>query len=540
MKKGVPTPSPDRARPSIRSILLVLNLLVLLLPLGGIYFLRIYENELVRQTESELIAQAAFIGAVYQHEVSGLLAKTHRSAESFGRKVPVPKAEDGFFKPVPATLDLARDLVHPPRPDGVLPGQTPDPLAMDAGVEISPVLREAQRTTLSGIKLLDANGVVIAGQNELGQSFAGIEEVKTAMEGRHQSLLRKRVLNDKPPPLGSISRGADINVYVAFPVFLKDQLIGVVLVARTPMDIQKALYAKRNEIGLAALFVVLLAVAMSVFTSYTITRPMAALMAQSREIALGNQAPSFRVQTPVTREIASLSDSFARMAEALESRSQYIRQFATHVSHEFKTPLTAIQGAVELLREHPDDMPESQRSRFLSNIAQDTDRLKRLVNRLLELARADVVAPSGARADILKVASLLSQRYRDYSLMFSINNQTGLERLEVPVSPEILETILCNLLDNSLQHGASRVEMTLRLDGNALECRIQDDGSGITEANRKNLFTPFFTTHREKGGTGLGLSIVKALLASVHGEVVWTPSEAGACFTVRFPSCERD
>ena len=76
-----------------------------------------------------------------------------------------------------------------------------------------------------------------------------------------------------------------------------------------------------------------------------------------------------------------MSQSFSEMARSLEHRSEYIRNFAAHVSHEFKTPLTAIQGAIELLEEHSHDMPAEQRARFLHNISLDAERLKRLVDR---------------------------------------------------------------------------------------------------------------------------------------------------------------
>ncbi|TIW91434.1 histidine kinase dimerization/phospho-acceptor domain-containing protein, partial [Mesorhizobium sp.] len=90
-----------------------------------------------------------------------------------------------------------------------------------------------------------------------------------------------------------------------------------------------------------------------------------------------------------------LSAAFLDMAQKLQARSDSIQTFATHVSHELKSPLTAIQGAAELLRDSGEAMDEAERKRFSNNIVTDAGRLNLLVRRLLELARVENLAPSG-------------------------------------------------------------------------------------------------------------------------------------------------
>jgi signal transduction histidine kinase len=91
-----------------------------------------------------------------------------------------------------------------------------------------------------------------------------------------------------------------------------------------------------------------------------------------------------------TREMAELSQAFLDMAQKLQARSDTIRTFATHVSHELKSPLTAIQGAAELLRDGGAEMDQTQHRRFCDNIVTDTDRLNQLVRRLIELAIREI------------------------------------------------------------------------------------------------------------------------------------------------------
>jgi len=228
-----------------------------------------------------------------------------------------------------------------------------------------------------------------------------------------------------------------------------------------------------------------------------------------------------------------LSQSFSEMARSLEHRSEYIRNFAAHVSHEFKTPLTAIQGAIELLQEHAHDMPAEQRERFLHNIALDAERLKRLVDRLLEMARADVLDPAAGKTLLAPLIEGLKSRYQDSGLLISFADHGN---SAVKVVPEVLEMIFTNLIDNSRQNGAKRVDIRVDNAGKNISVLVTDDGHGISQANADQIFTPFFTTHRDEGGTGLGLGIVRSLLKAYGGDVVLQPADRGAKFVLTIPA----
>lgn len=511
---------------NLHSVLLMVSLIALLLPLLGLHFLKIYESALVRQTESELISQSAFIGAAYKKEISDLLIHELRSPYRYGNQLPRMHREE-FYQ---ASIDLTRDKLLPPRPGG-MPGPAADPLAAQAGAQISPILQDAQKRTLSGMKVLDYRGIQVAGQQEMGMSFANLPEVQQAFRGLPKSTVRKRILHGKRPSLSSNSRGADINVFVSAPIIMNDRLIGVVLVNRTPTDLAKALYAKRKDILWGTMIILLVTLGIAGITSYTITRPIYALVAQARKIEEGDMKAAEPLENPVTREFAILSESFAGMAKTIEHRSEYIRQFAMHVSHEFKTPLTAIQGSIELLQEHIDEMPPEQRDRFLNNIAQDTERLKRLVTRLLELARADTLMPVSGETGLLQVLEPLVERYKDLGLKIALENPAGRE-LHAAIAPDALEAVVTNLLDNSRQHGADQMRIGIIPQENTVHIRLQDNGTGITPANAAQVFTPFFTTNREKGGTGLGLSIVQSLLKAYDAQIQLLPDSPGAVFLI--------
>ena len=514
----------------LRSIFLAVSLVVLILPLGGIYFLRIYENELVKQTELELISQAAFISALYKREIE-VLAEQPKSRD-YGIRVNAPPPEDGYFRPVRAELDIRTAEIRPRPQEAQKTDQRADPIALEAGRRVSPLLLDAQRTTLSGVRILDHQGVVIGGRADIGLSFAHLEEFQRAQMGQYASLIRERPIRRPTRAFASISRGTGIRVFVAFPILADSRLLGVVLLSRTPQSILEHLYNQKEKVFVLASIVLALAVALVIFTSYAVARPLHGLIQQTKRFAKGEKESMEPLKSPITVEVALLSESFAEMARALESRAEYIRNFAAHVSHEFKTPLTGIRGAVELLQEHEDDMSPEQRARFLRNVAQDTDRLQRLTDRLLEMARADVIDPTPGTTDLKVVLDDLGRRYKQQDLQISVGNA---DRMRAVIAPEICETVLTNLLDNSRQHGADRADITLSRADGEIQLLIADNGSGISSANAKHIFESFFTTRRDQGGTGLGLAIVQSLLKAYRGKISLETTTMGAAFRVTLP-----
>ena len=530
----------------LRTILLLINLVVLVLPLGSIFVLRIYESALIRQTESELIAQGAVIAAAYQTDYA-LLAGHHDprargdvAALDYGNPLlwhPPQNGESGPWRPRSAQLDLADDQVRPPAPDPLTADTAADPLAQSLGHELTPVLRGAQLYTLAGIRIVDYSGIVVATTSEdLGASLTNREEVTRALQGEPVSLLRWRG-NEEAGLLESASRGAHVSVLVAQPIVREGRVLGAVLLVRTPANIKQALLGKRTALLRGALVLLLVVLALSLFTSLTISRPVHALIEQARRAARGERGAVTPLRHAGTREIHELSETIAAMAATLESRAAYIRDFAAHVSHEFKTPLTSMQGAVELLREHAAEMSAAERERFLGMLAADANRLERLVRRLLELARADVLQPRHEQAAVADVVGAVAMRQRELGLEVSFDNQAPGAR--VAIAAEILDSILGTLCDNARQHAGANARVSIRCVADAAARQLlidfSDNGPGISPGNAAKVFEPFFTTARERGGTGLGLSIARSLLAAHGGGIVLMPAQQGAAFRLSLP-----
>lgn len=512
----------------LRSLLLGFALLLLLIPLGSLYLFRMFENELVLRTELELIAQSAALGALYRQQ---LLEMAGEVGEPLG--LPLASVEggcDAYYQPIRPVLDLADGGPLPPRTEAVATALQANPLVLRVGERLQPVLRDTQQVTLAGMRVLDWQGIVIAGRDELGQSLAQVEEVAAALQGRYAASIRQRISDEPPPALSSISRGTGIRLFTAYPVRHEDRLLGVIYLSRTPENILRVLYQQQGRVIWPALLILGLALLLAGLLAALIVRPLGRLMRQTEQVAGGDGGLVEPIVHPGSYEVARLSESFARMANALNQRARYIEQFAAQVSHEFKTPLTAMQGALELLLEH-DDMPWEQRRRFLDNLLADTQRLRALVGGLLELARADNLQAGQETAALAPILDELRQGYGPRGL--AVKWSPALSDLRLRIAPSALRTVIDNLLRNSLEQGADRVEIGLEArDANRARLAIKDNGQGISPPNRERVFTPFFTTRRGQGGTGLGLGIVRSLLKGYQGAIELGEGSAGAVFLV--------
>ncbi len=547
-------------RPRVRTVLVAVNLAVLALPVGGVLVLRLYESTLIRRTESELIVQGAHVAAMYREAVRHELAARPAGVgpgDYGGPLEPDPEPlrwRDGVvlprrhgradpFSPVPASLDLATHQVLPRPEDARTPAVPADEVAVAAGQIVTPVIEDAQGITLAGIRVVDPQGTVVATTGtELGLSLAHRVEVQRALAGLHVSLMRERVSDEPPPPIDSLSRETRVRVFVAMPVVDGDRVWGAVVLSRTPMSMRQSLYRVRwyMPASLGALLAVVAFI--SLLISRTIARPMRELIGQTERVARGERGAATPLQRPGTREFEQVSEAVARMATALEQRAAYIETFASNVSHEFKTPLTSIHGTVELLRDHLDEMTPEERGRFLDNLEADAERLDRLVRRLTELARADMLRPGDELVEVRPVLEAAVAQIAGKGLAVRIEGDDG--GATVRMSREVLESIVGNLLDNARQHGGEGVQVLVQLGrgqgpvGDQVKIGIVDDGPGISEANLARVFDRFFTTARETGGSGLGLAIVQTLVEAHGGKIGLRSRPPHTEFRVTLPVTE--
>jgi signal transduction histidine kinase len=501
---------------------------VWLLPLGLFSLLRVYDVYLLRQTEHQLIAESVVVGESFRDAYLRSLGRTtddHHPPRGQGAS----GSSDAHYAPVEAMIDFAQEVL-PREHESLIHAQPSGSAAEQAGRSIEPVLRRAQTFNLSALRVLDERGCVVATtRSEAGMCLVHKPEVRAALAGRYSAVLRERVSDEPPPRLGDIRRRGTVRVFIALPIWSDGRVIGVVRASRTGLDALSSLWANRRGLVWFALISVLLVIGVSLAFSAAIARPLSRLTNAARAVARGESPESIATSGSVPREIGVLQQVLFQMADRLSRRADYVQEFASQVGHELKTPITAIRGAAELLAHGLDEMPSADRQRFCGNILEDAQRMERLVNRLLELARLENERPEQAQAidAVSSVQRLIERHGARVSLEYS--GEPG----AIAIDPELLTSALGNLVENALRHGGDApVRVLLSRSDQRLRIDVIDRGPALSEANRKRLFERFFTTERDRGGTGLGLAIVKAI-AEARGGRVWATFDAeGTTFSL--------
>lgn len=221
-------------------------------------------------------------------------------------------------------------------------------------------------------------------------------------------------------------------------------------------------------------------------------------------------------ETPVhfgTPEFSQLGRSVLQMTDVLRGREAVLRSYADHVTHELKSPLSAIRGAAELLED--ETLGSSDRAQLLSNIALATKRMEDL----LSGQRAFAAAHEPLGEGVCRLSNLAAE-WPDVDVVAD-----G----EVPLREDIMMLALGHLRDNAIVQGATVLTLSLHKD----RMVVADNGPGVSIGNRDHIFEPFFTTNRDGGGTGMGLAIVRRMLAA-HGASINLLDDPGACFEIRF------
>jgi signal transduction histidine kinase len=509
-----------RRGPSIAVLLLGANLFVLSLPLASLVLWRAYDLYLLRQTERQLINQSVVVGEAFREawwQERGITADEPR---------PPDRAGDRFVAIEPV-LDVLGEIT-PHQPVELRAEQpAPDSPERRAGARIEGLLQRAQIFNLSGVRVLDAAACVVASTGaQSDQCVVPLPEVARALTGQYAAVARRRAPPDPLPPLGDIRSRGSLQVFTALPVFSDGRVIAVVTATRTGLDALSSLWQIRRGLLVAGLVGMTLIGLVSALFARAIARPMHAITNKAKAVAAGDPEGGFVLRGFTPAEIRSLSEALDVMTRKLRAQAEYVADFATTVSHELKTPIASIRGASELLADF-EGMDREQRQRFLGNILLDTERMDRLVTRLLALAKIESAAalPSG-KLRVVGFCQALVQRYGS-----AVELVLEAPPAELEIAEEHLGSAIGNLVDNAVRHGLGRpVRVTLGAVGGRLLVVVEDHGGGISPGNQARVWDRFFTTERDRGGTGLGLSIVQAIVRARRGEVSFETSAAGTRF----------
>lgn len=262
-------------------------------------------------------------------------------------------------------------------------------------------------------------------------------------------------------------------------------------------------------------------------------RPVEAIRA--RVAAMSDRDLDQRVPVPATRdEIGRLATTMNALLARLQGAQSVQRQFIADASHELRSPLATITAGLDLVHSRND-----RDAARLTAMREEAQRLDRIIDDLLLLARADErgLSPRSADVDLDELVYTEQLRLREISRL-----QIDVDVVAVRIRGDRsqLARMLRNLVDNAVRHSNGRIAIRLRPQAGGAVLEVADDGPGVPVADRDRIFTRFvrLDTARDRaaGGTGLGLAIVAEVVAAHGGgvEVLDHPG-GGALFRVRLP-----
>jgi signal transduction histidine kinase len=265
----------------------------------------------------------------------------------------------------------------------------------------------------------------------------------------------------------------------------------------------------------------LAAIAVALLLGPWIARPLREIGAAARRIAAGDYGARVPARGP--SEVASLADSFNRMASSLEEGQRLRREFIANAAHELRTPLTNLKGYLEGLR---DDVLPAERATFES-LLEETDRLGRLAAGLDTLAAGDAgrEPPRLEDVDLVRAVraavSLAAPGFERAGVSLEVDLPT---QATVRAAPDDLAQVLNNLLQNAARYtppgGLVGVRAERRADD--VVVTVSNSGAGIPPADLPHVFERFYRVDKARtgdGGAGIGLAIVQQLVGASHGQV---------------------
>jgi two-component system, OmpR family, sensor histidine kinase ChvG len=484
----------------IRVRLLAVNLIVVLVPLIGLEFARVFERQLLDGLERDMLNQATLVRVMLEAELE-------RDAD-----LTSPLTEPLLARAAQRTRTRIRLVL----PDVGVVADSHRNGPPEGPEHQAPILARGQALAVTDVRQL-------AGPIGIEAPIPKRKEIVTALAGARATATR---FASDPPA---------VFLFLAEPVRHGGKVVAAVYVTRSTHPVLMEMHRVRR--GLIWVFAATLGLTaiVTLALSLSISRPLERLSRAARRITRGDLG----VAVPLGGggEISELATEFDQMTRRLEARQRYISEFAADVAHELKSPLTSIRGAAELLAEGADDDLEARR-RFLNNIRLDATRLDRLVSRLLELSRIDASEQLPEAVDLKAMIERAVARSEGPETPITLSFEATLASIMARESD--VETALSNLLDNAQRFSPEGQAVSLVVSGpgedGMLRLRVTDWGPGILAEHAPRVFDRFFTTDAERDGTGLGLAIVKSV-ATAHGGRVSFESQPGrTCFELCLPT----
>lgn len=372
------------------------------------------------------------------------------------------------------------------------------------------------------IYLTDLNGTVLyhTDPSQIGADYSRWRDVSLTLRGEYGARTTRIDPEDDTSSL----------MYIAAPVYQGDQLAGVLTLAKPNASLHPFITLAHGYFWQRGGVILFGALLLGAGMAFWLNRSVRRLVDYVERVRHGE-----RVSPPqlADKELARLAAATEAMRREIDGKA-YVEQYVHTLTHEMKSPLSAIRGAAELLQEG--DVPAPMRERFLANIDGESLRLQRLVDRLLSLAGVEKrqALEQTETIDLAEIAAIeleakrpLAER-KNLTLQLDTGSDCALEGDRF-----LLEQAISNLLDNAIEFSlpGGTIAIQIGASDTALSLRVRNDGPAVPDYALGRVFERFYSLPRADGqrkSTGLGLSFVREIARLHHGRVsLYNRAEGG-------------
>lgn len=368
------------------------------------------------------------------------------------------------------------------------------------------------------IYITDANGIVIYDSQGIatGQDYSRWNDVYLTLQGKYGVRSTRSYEGDSNSS----------TMFIAAPIYYQatpsqqQKLIGVVSIGKPNSSVQPYIQRAEDQLLRQAAWITLLSLFLASLVAYWLKHSIDRVRKYAQALAPVNQTPYFRS----AKELNQVAQAVENMREKLEDRA-YVEHYVNTLTHELKSPLTAIQASAELLKE---DLPLNDQQQFASHIHGQSQRLKTLIDRMLLLTRLEK-SKHQIEIQSFNLSQLIQHVLDQHASQIHAKKVQCLLDIEADCTIQAdrfwLQQTIANLLDNALDFSAESAKILIQLhrqNHQQIQLQIFNEGEWIPEYALTQIFDTYFSLPRpitQQRSSGIGLSIVKQVIEQHHGQI---------------------
>jgi len=376
------------------------------------------------------------------------------------------------------------------------------------------IYRKKKQKIGTNFYLTDSSGIILfdsAIPQRVGKDYSAVMDVKRTLAGKYGARSSR---SDESKEFSSI-------MYIGAPIYHNDEIIGCVSLYKAQEDVRSFIDGRRRWIITSLCLIGFGICCFTIAIFVWLFHPLGKLTRYTRKIRDGER-PAYPVLGK-GREVNTLGNALREMRESIEGR-QYLEQYVQMLTHELKSPLSAIRGAAELLDE---EMPREHRTKFLSNIRIETERSQQIIDGLLKLSKLESMTQldTNEHLEILPIIKNLENDFHSIFEQQNIHFKINSSELHTFHGEKMsMEAALSNIIKNAVDFSneGDTITLTTSETPKHLVIEVSDKGTGVPDYALEKVFENFYSIGRadNKKSSGLGLAFVREV-ANLHNGKAW-------------------